>query len=224
MKLLHKKSLAAAVASVTLVTAPLTFAGMDKDSVANKTESAVEQTKDATQDATQKVGQTIEQRTDEGEAYFKNGWQEGKIETAFLFNEHLNNFKLDSEVIDGNAVLTGEVDSSVKKDLANEIALSIEGIESVDNRIEVVNDEQKDGERNEFLASVQDATITAVIKMKYLVNDDLSAIDIKVDTKDQIVILSGEVETDVQKQLAEAIATNSDDVVEVQNQIKVLQS
>jgi len=158
---------------------------------------------------------------------FANGWKEGKIETAFLFNEHLNNFKLDSEVDGSRVTLTGEVDSGVKKELAGEIADSIEGIDSVDNRIDVVEEDSQgsafnDGD-NEFLASVKDASITAVIKMKYLVNENLSAVDIKVSTENQSVTLTGDVASEELKELAGAIAGNSDDVVNVDNQLNVRQ-
>lgn len=154
--------------------------------------------------------------------HFKNGLAEGKIEAAFLFNEKLNNFTLDSEVTYSQATLTGEVKSEEHKRLAEQLALEITDINRVDNKIVVA---QKDDSENEpangFFKSVQDAGITASIKFKYLVHDQLSAAAIHVDTVDQVVTLSGEVETSNQKSLAENIARDADDVETVNNLIVV---
>lgn len=168
--------------------------------------------------------------TEEAQTYFSNGWKEGKVETAFLFNDELNNFEIDSEVRGDKAILFGKVDSDIKKDLAEEIALSIDGIEKVDNRLEVIPEEEISvkeklaEERSEFLTAVSDASISAKVKMKFLVNDNLSGMKIDVDTEDKVVTLKGEVSSDTEKELAEAIAGNMDGVTEVKNELTVRHS
>ena len=68
----------------------------------------------------------------------REAWLDGKVETALLLNRHLNNFTIDSEV-DGNSVeLEGEVESDIDKELAEQIALSVDGIEHVNNELKVV--------------------------------------------------------------------------------------
>ncbi len=157
--------------------------------------------------------------------HFKDGWAEGKIEAAFLFNEKLNSFKLDSEVVGNTAILTGEVDSQEHKALAHELALDISDIKQVDNRITIAGDRttQLTPSPN-ILGSVRDAGITASIKFKYLVSDDLSASDIQIETRQQVVTLTGEVENQAQKALAETIAQDSDAVETVRNRISVQSS
>ena len=47
---------------------------------------------------------------------------EGQIATAIVFNSHLNPFEISVEVDNGTAVLTGVVDESIDKDLAERVA------------------------------------------------------------------------------------------------------
>ena len=59
---------------------------------------------------------TIEQAVNEARL-------EGQIGTAFLLNRHLNPFEISVEVEGDTAVLTGEVDEAVDKELAERVAL-----------------------------------------------------------------------------------------------------
>src|SRR5690554_5259006 len=60
--------------------------------------------------------------------------QEGSVWTAFALNRHLSPFSIDVEVENGVAILTGEVESEVERDLAAQVALGVEGINEVDNQ------------------------------------------------------------------------------------------
>lgn len=143
-------------------------------------------------------------------------WREGKIESALLINTNLNNFKIDVEVQGDNAVLEGTVDSDAERDLAEEIALSIEGIESVDNKLELASAQSE--------SDIKDAAITAMVNVGLMANDDVSAANIDVDTEDRVVTLKGYVKNDVQRDLAEKIAENVDEVKEVHNELKLADS
>lgn len=48
--------------------------------------------------ADQPFQEDVKQLSAEGQQYFHNGWREGKIETSYLFSEHLNNFDIDAGV------------------------------------------------------------------------------------------------------------------------------
>lgn len=150
-----------------------------------------------------------------------------KLETAYLFNPHLNNFTIDTDVVDGDVMLTGTVRSKVDKDLAGEIAKSVDGVESVDNSLRIEPDletPKSSGGENAFLRKVTDATTTAIIKTKLIANDNLSASDIDVDTDNKSVRLSGQVNSSAERQLAEYIAKNTSGVVSVSNQLEVRKS
>lgn len=159
-------------------------------------------------------------------AEFHNGWLEGKLETAYLFNENLNNFTIDSEVHGDKAILNGKVSSAIDKDLAEEIALSVDGIKTVENNL-TVDPKSKDDVNDDndgFLADIGDATITAKVKMKLLVNENTSGMDIEIHTEDNVVTLQGEVSSDAEKDLAGAIAGNVESVKDVKNMLTVMPS
>ena len=64
-------------------------------------------------------------------------------------------------------------------------------------------------------------TTTAMVKSKLLANQSTHGLAINVDTINSTVSLRGDVTTAEEKQLAEKIAENTDDVREVDNLLKV---
>ena len=146
-----------------------------------------------------------------------------RLETTYLFNPHLNNFTIDTDVEDGTVMLSGSVRSEIDKDLAEEIAKSIDGVKSVRNSLEVKDGQASPTPRaaSNFFQKVSDATMTARIKTRLIANDNLAAADIDVDTENSAVRLSGEVRSTTEKQLAEFIAKNTAGVESVTNELDV---
>ena len=121
----------------------------------------------------------------------KDARLEGQIATAILFNSHLNPFEISVDVDNNVAVLTGTVDESLDKDLAERVAMNAKGITKVENRIAVDSNwklkESKDGERN-FGDIVSDATVSTSVKSRLLWNDVTDGTDIKVDGKEMKIM------------------------------------
>ena len=69
--------------------------------------------------------------------------------------------------------------------------------------------------------AIDDASITAAIKGKYLVDDALKGLEISVDTEQGVVTLTGPVQSDTAKELATQIAQGVEGVVRVDNQLTV---
>lgn len=69
--------------------------------------------------------------------------------------------------------------------------------------------------------ATKDAAITTAVKSKFLADDDISGLNIDVDTKNGIVTLSGTVKTAAEKSRAVQIARNSDGVKSVVDKLKV---
>jgi osmotically-inducible protein OsmY len=147
-------------------------------------------------------------------------WLKAKLVTAYTLNQHLNPFKLDVEVKDGVAHLSGTVDSPVERDLAVEIAKGIEGITKVqeDIRIEpgVMAGERRE---SEFFRTVEDATITAKVKSKLLWNRNTNGLNINVTTDNGEVTLKGKVASDTHRDLAVQMAKNTTGVQRVRNEL-----
>jgi len=69
--------------------------------------------------------------------------------------------------------------------------------------------------------AIDDATITAAIKGKYLVDDTLKGLQISVETDQGVVVLTGSVQSDAAKELATQIAQGVEGVVRVDNQLAI---
>jgi osmotically-inducible protein OsmY len=171
------------------------------------------------------------QDTDETQAAIRDAWLDGKLETALLFNEYLNSFDIDTEVESGVAYLTGAVESDIDRDLAGEIAESINGITGVENNLVVdktkaglANTSEESMERDSLKQSVADATLTARVKTELLLNSNTSGLAINVDSEDGIVTLTGEVKSGQEKELAARIAENAEGAKSVLNRLTVASS
>lgn len=148
--------------------------------------------------------------------------QEGSIWTAIALNRHLNPFSIDSEVDNGTAVLTGTVESSVERDLAEQVALSIEGINKVDNQLKVDSKVKRKTNDSKSLANrLDDASITATVKSKLLWNSNTEGLDISVKTEEGAVTLTGNARTPAAKELAGSLASNTEGVREVFNHLSI---
>lgn len=149
-------------------------------------------------------------------------WLKAKLVTAYTLNQHLNPFKLDVEVKNGTANLSGTVDSDVERDLAVEIAKGVEGISEVKDNIKIEPGAGADERReSEFFRLVNDASVTARVKSKLLWNSNTSGLDIRVTTEDGIVTLKGDVASPVKKDLAIQLAKNTPGVERVKDDLEV---
>ncbi|MFV3093111.1 BON domain-containing protein [Pseudomonas sp. GW6] len=146
--------------------------------------------------------------------------QEGSIWTAFALNRHLNPFKLDIDVEDGAATLNGKVENDVQKELAEQVALSIDGIDSVDNRIEVSSD-AIEGDAPSMVQRLEDASLAATVKSKLLWNSNTRGLYIQVKSETGNITLSGHAQTPAAKELAGQLAANTDGVREVFNHLSI---
>ncbi len=155
-------------------------------------------------------------------------WSKASLTTTYALNPHLNPFSINVDVQNGAATLSGTVDSEVDRDLAEELALGVDGIRQVVNRLQVAPqasadmEQQKLGQQQRgFLRKVEDANISAKVKSQLLWNDSTSGLDIDVDTKNGIVSLSGSVTSGAEADLAEQIARNTTDVLGVDNRLQI---
>ncbi len=161
----------------------------------------------------------------DGKEAFRDGWLEGKLETALILSEHLNPFHIDIEVDGDTAYLSGEVDTEIAKDHATFVAKSVQGIDHVKNEINVKKNakrasDESNGERS-LKQTIEDSAITATIKTNLLTNTAVKGLNINVDTHKGVVTLSGKVESSSKRELAEYIAKENDKVVDVVNKLEI---
>jgi osmotically-inducible protein OsmY len=148
--------------------------------------------------------------------------QEGSIWTAFALNRHLSPFNIGVKVEQGTAVLTGKVENQVDKDLATQIASDSQGINKVDNQLQI--DPQvaaEPGTKANMAQRFDDSTLTATIKSKLLWNSVTEGLNIEVAAAQGVVTLKGQAKDADAKQLAGSLASNTDGVTEVNNLISI---
>ena len=159
----------------------------------------------------------------------KDAWIDGKAEATLLFNGNLNSFDINTDVQDGKVILTGKVDNSVDKKLAEELVANIDGVTDVDNQLTIVEEhdsEAMDGDDMDMdsaTGKLTDAKIATVIKTRLLMDSDISGFDIDVDVEQGNVTLTGTVDSDAERDLAVEIAKNATDVTDVEDNLKVVQ-
>jgi hyperosmotically inducible periplasmic protein len=141
------------------------------------------------------------------------------IETKLALHDELSALMIDTDVKDGEVRLQGEVKSSTERELAEELAKSVEGVKSVRNDLEVKGDEPTLAER--LMDGASDAALTTRVKSRLLASSNTPGLAISVTTDNSIVTLSGEVESDTERELAELIAANTSGVEGVRNDLRI---
>lgn len=77
---------------------------------------------------------------------FTEEWYESRVRSAIMANRHVNIRDVKVEVLDGICYLTGRVNTDEERQLAEEIALGVQGIHTVDNRITLYDEVIRIGE------------------------------------------------------------------------------
>jgi osmotically-inducible protein OsmY len=163
----------------------------------------------------------------------KDAWIDGKAEATLLFNGNLDSFDINTDVKNGDVILTGKVENSVDKKLAEELVANIDGVMSVDNKLTVIEDRDIDSMTSKMsddmeegyeqgASELTDAKIATVVKTRLLMDTDISGFDIDVDVENGVVTLTGTVDSDAEEDLAIEIAKNASDVKDVENNLTVV--
>lgn len=187
-------------------------------------QTPIEETQAKISEAAQSAVDTASKLATSAQATFALGVKEGKAESILFFNKHLNGYDLDVAIQNSTATITGTVSQSVEKDLAEQLTLSVTGIDKVINRIRILPSTQKNtltDTTQQLTSTLKDASITASIKARLLANSNIRGMDINVETEDKKVTLQGSTNSIIQRDLVEQIAKNTPGVRRVLNQIEV---
>ncbi len=127
-----KRTLATLISAslLTLAAVPVALAGEPQPAV----DQASDQTTLAMQDAT-KPDSKMKKAADNATGVVSDNWIQAKLEAAFMADDNLSSFAIDTQVIDGVATLTGSVESQADSDHATKVAMSIKGITDVENSL-----------------------------------------------------------------------------------------
>lgn len=148
--------------------------------------------------------------------------RETGILAAYRTSPELRAFDIIVLVADGSAVLTGVVDSEAARQLAGRLALAVDGIARVDNRIttdalaQPRSDARSGGGAD---ARAADAAISAAIESKLEWNALTAGLDVRVATRAGRVTLAGSAISYAERDMAGIVANDTDGVVGVTNDL-----
>jgi osmotically-inducible protein OsmY len=141
----------------------------------------------------------------------RDAWIAGQANTMLALSEHASAFVIDVDVESGNVTLTGVVDSDVNKELAGELVRGVQGVNQINNDLDVAPDLRGVSNRDnrELKRWFDQVTTTAEIKSRLLASSAIDGLGIEVETEHDRVTLNGSVASRAERSLAGEIARNS---------------
>lgn len=147
-----------------------------------------------------------------------DAWIRDKVKATLLFHRSVIGSKTEINVKDGIVTLGGEATSQAQKDLTTEYVKDVEGVKDVSNEMTVIRTSTKTRTVGE---KIDDASITAQVKMTLLYHRSTSALHTSVTTKRGVVTLSGKASNAAELNLATRFANDVNGVKAVKNQMTI---
>jgi hyperosmotically inducible protein len=146
-----------------------------------------------------------------------DAWLITKVKTTLLFHRNVSALT-EVSAKDGIVTLRGEAVSTAEKDLTTEYTKDIEGVKDVNNEMTVSSSPKK---KETIGAKLDDASITAQVKLVLLGHRSTSAVQTKVETKNGVVILSGKAKDAAEIDLVTKYVSDIKGVKRVNNRMTV---
>jgi osmotically-inducible protein OsmY len=153
----------------------------------------------------------------ESPAPMSDAWITAKVKTIFLFHKNVSAMT-EVSTKDGIVTLRGKANNEAQKDLTTEYAKDVEGVKGVNNEMTVGKIAKKKRTVGE---KIDDASITAQVKMTLLYHRSTSALNTSVKTKRGVVTLSGNAGSAAEKDLASKYANDVNGVKGVNNRMTI---
>jgi len=148
-----------------------------------------------------------------------DAWISEKVRAALLFHRSVSGSTTEVHVKDGIVTLRGEVSSQAQKELTTEYATDVEGVKDVKNEMTM---SQTSRTTSEFvMESIDDASITALVKMTLLYHRSTSALRTKVETNEGVVTLDGIAKNAAEKELVTKLVYDINGVRSINNRMTI---
>jgi len=147
-----------------------------------------------------------------------DGWIALKVKTVLLFHSNVRATKTDVNVRDGIVTLSGEADSQAQKELTGEYARDVAGVKDVKNDMTLAKNPNAEPTLGD---KIDDASITAQVKIALLTHHSTSAVKTTVKTSNGVVTLHGKAKNDAEKTLVGKLAKDIKGVESVDNKMTV---
>jgi len=151
-------------------------------------------------------------------AEYSDAWIMMKVKATLWFHRSVSGLKTEVNNVKGGIVtLQGEATSQAQKDLTTGYAKGVEGVKDVKNEmtVSVAKTSRTVGQ------NIDDASITALVKMTLLYHRSTSALNTKVETNRGVVKLIGKAKDASEINLATKYANDVNGVKSVNNQMTI---
>ena len=147
-----------------------------------------------------------------------DAWLTEKVRTALLFHRNVSG-STTVYVQDGIVTLRGEAANQAQKELTTEYAKDVEGVKDVKNEMTMSPTPKTTTEY--VIESIDDASITAQVKMTLLYHRSTSALSTKVETNEGVVTLNGKAKNAAEKELVTKLVNDINGVRSVNNRMAI---
>lgn len=147
-----------------------------------------------------------------------DAWLTAKVKSTLLYHRSVS-AKTEVDSKDGVVTLKGAAASQAQKELTTEYAKDVEGVKDVINEMTVVAGQKP---AKSIGKKIDDASITAQVKMILLYNRSTSGLHTKIETQQGVVSLYGKAKDLAEKNLAGRLASDVNGVKGVNNRITVM--
>ncbi|MDP2855070.1 MAG: BON domain-containing protein [Smithellaceae bacterium] len=146
-----------------------------------------------------------------------DAWITAKVKTILLFHRNVS-VMTEISTKDGIVTLKGDTLSQAQKDLTTEYAKDVEGVKGVNNEMTIGKTPKK---KQTVGSKIDDASITAQVKVTLLYHRSTSGINTSVTTKRGVVTLTGKAKNAAEKDLAAKFANDVNGVKSVNNRMTI---
>ncbi|MBF8258845.1 MAG: Transport-associated protein [Actinobacteria bacterium] len=147
-----------------------------------------------------------------------DAWLHSKVKVTLLFHRSVSAGTTEVDVKDGIVTLRGDASSQAQKELTTEYAKDVEGVKAVNNEMTVTRTSKKTRTMGD---KIDDASITAQVKMTLLYHRSTSALNTTVTTKRGVVTLGGKGSNAAELNLATKLAYDVHGVKSVNNRMTI---
>ncbi|WLS78381.1 molecular chaperone OsmY [Erwinia pyri] len=168
------------------------------------------------QSTTDSAGSKIDSSMKKVGGYMDDSGVTAKVKAALVDDDAIKSTDISVETHSGVVTLSGFVPSQDQAEKAVAAAKKVEGVKSVSDKLHA-----KDSTKSSVSGYAGDAATTSEIKAKLLADDIVPSRNVKVETTNGVVQLSGTVKSQAQSERAEGIAKAIDGVKSVKNDLTV---
>jgi len=156
------------------------------------------------------IGERPEEKSDE--------WLSAKVKNTLLLHQNVSAMT-EVSTKDGIVTLKGDATSQAQKELTTEYVWDVEGVKDVRNEMTV--SKTSDRSSRTVVEIIDDASITAQVKMALLFHRSTSVLNTRVRTQNGVVTLSGRAMNAAEKDLVSKLVNDIKGVKNVKNDMTV---